>query len=62
MAEAKNPIAKIKYTDKVKAQATKPDYHGFSESVDASGAKGKVTPVTGGDKIVRTKVEKPQLC
>jgi len=49
----------IKYTDKVKAQATRPDYHGFPESVDGFGANGKVTPITGGDKIVRTKVEIP---
>ena len=55
--KADNPLANIKYTDKVKAQAAKGDYHGFPESVDAFGGNGKVTKVTGGDGITRTKVE-----
>jgi len=35
------------------------DYHSFPESVEGFGANGKVTQITGGDKIVRTKVEIP---
>ncbi|AUG56722.1 hypothetical protein [Acetivibrio saccincola] len=35
------------------------DYHSFPESVDAFGADGKVTQITGGDNVVRTKVEIP---
>ncbi|WP_314576035.1 hypothetical protein [Enterococcus gilvus] len=33
------------------------DYHGFPESVDAFGSEGKISKRTGGDGIVRTKVE-----
>jgi hypothetical protein len=58
-AKTENSLANIKYTDKVKAQAAKGDYHGFPESVDGFGANGKVTQITGGDKVVRTKVEIP---
>jgi hypothetical protein len=54
-----NPLANIRYTDKVKAQAILGDYHGFPESVDSFGANGKVTWFTGGDGIVRSKVEIP---
>lgn len=52
-----NPLANIRYTDKVKSQAALGDYHGFPESVDGFGANGKVTWITGGDNIVRSKVE-----
>jgi len=58
-AKTENPLANIKYTDKVKTQAAKGDYHGFPESVDGFGTNGNVTQFTGGDKIVRTKVEIP---
>jgi hypothetical protein len=54
-----NPLENIKYTDKVKAQMKQGDYHSFPESVDAFGADGKVTQITGGDNVVRTKVEIP---
>ncbi|PQQ65454.1 hypothetical protein B9R14_00815 [Acetivibrio saccincola] len=54
-----NPLEKIKYTDKVKTQMKQGDYHSFPESVDGFGTNGKVTQITGGDKIVRTKVEIP---
>jgi hypothetical protein len=54
-----NPLENIKYTDKVKAQMKQGDYHSFSKSVDGFGADGRVTKITGGDKVVRTKVEIP---
>ena len=54
-----NPLENIKFTDKVKAQMKQGDYHSFPESVEGFGANGKVTKITGGDKIVRTKVEIP---
>ena len=55
----KNPLANIKYTDKVKAQATGDDFHGFSEHVDAFGPYGNVYTKPGGDGQVRTWVEIP---
>lgn len=54
-----NPLSKIKYTDKVKSQATLNDYHGFPESVDAFGSRGKISNFKGGDNQIRTKVEIP---
>lgn len=56
---ATNPLANIKYTDKVKAQATMNDYHGFPEAVDSFGADGVVTRFRGGDGLFRTKIEIP---
>ena len=53
----KNPLEKIEYTDKVKQQMKKGDYHSFPESVDAMGGNGKITQIQGGDGIWRTKVE-----
>lgn len=58
-ASKSNPLANIKYTQKVLDQAAKNDYHGFPECADAFGADGIVTNITGGDGIVRTKVEIP---
>ncbi|MDY6013158.1 MAG: hypothetical protein SPJ33_09665, partial [Clostridium sp.] len=55
----KNPLSNIKYTEKVKKQATQADYHGFPESVDGFGACGKITNITGGDGIVRKQIEIP---
>ena len=52
-----NPLSNIQYTDKVLNQATLDDFHGFPECADAFGADGVVTKITGGDGIVRTKVE-----
>ena len=57
--KVENPLSNIRYTDKVKSQMTKGDYHGFPSSVDAFGKDGIVTKITGGDSIVRTKVEIP---
>ena len=54
-----NPLANIKYTDKVLEQATWKDYHGFPECADAFGADGIVTNITSGDGLIRTKVEIP---
>ncbi|MEK5389042.1 RHS repeat-associated core domain-containing protein [Margalitia sp. FSL K6-0131] len=52
-----NPLAKIKYTDKVKSQMSKGDYHSFPRSVEAFGKNGKTTKFKGGDGVTRTKVE-----
>nr|WP_286010125.1 RHS repeat-associated core domain-containing protein [Clostridium sp. Marseille-Q2269] len=54
-----NPLENIKFTDKVKAQMKLGDYHSFPESVEGFGVNGKITKITGGDKIVRTKIEIP---
>ena len=32
-------------------------YHSFPECVDAFGAEGKITSITGEDNILRTKIE-----
>ena len=52
-----NPLENIKYTDKVKNQMKLGDYHAFPESVEGFGNDGKITTITGGDKITRTKIE-----
>ena len=52
-------LENIKYTDKVKQQMRQGDYHAFPESVDTFGNQGKTTLITGGDGIIRTKVEIP---
>jgi hypothetical protein len=57
--EAENPLANIQYTDKVKEQMASGDYHSFPESVDAFGADGTITTITGGDGVERTEVEIP---
>jgi hypothetical protein len=57
--EAENPLANIQYTDKVKEQMASGDYHSFPEGVDAFGADGTITTITGGDSIERTEVEIP---
>lgn len=59
VANVENPLINIRYTDKVRSQATQGDYHGFRESVDGFGANGKVTQIIGGDNVARTKVEIP---
>ncbi len=53
----KNPLQDIEYTSKVKAQMELGDYHSFTKSVEAFGDSGKISSLTGGDEIVRTKVE-----
>lgn len=52
-----NPLKNTEYTDKVKEQMSKRDYHAFPESVDAFGGEGVVTNITGGDGVLRSKVE-----
>ena len=52
-----NPLANIKYTDKVLRQTTLNDFHGFPECADAFGGDGVITSITGGDGIIRTQVE-----
>ncbi|MBS1987215.1 hypothetical protein JST99_04760 [Candidatus Dependentiae bacterium] len=51
-----NPLANIKYTDKVRRQMASGDYHGFPLSVDSFGSEGQISEIKGGDGIVRTKV------
>ena len=48
-----------RYTDKVKAQMMKGDYHSFPESVTAYEKAGKVTKIVGGDGVTRTKLTIP---
>ena len=54
---ANNPLENIVYTDKVKKQMQLGDYHSFPSSVDGFGASGKITTITGGDKLTRTLIE-----
>ena len=54
-----NLLKDIKYTDKVLEQATWKDYHGFPECVDAFGSKANISTITGGDGVIRTKIEIP---
>jgi len=54
-----NPLADAAYTLKVKAQMQQGDYHSFPQSVDGFGADATATRMTGGDGIVRTKLELP---
>jgi RHS repeat-associated protein len=62
---ARNPLAGARYTGKVRQQMRpglktgRPDNHGFPLEVDNFAQHGKVSPLTGGDGIVRTKVELP---
>jgi len=43
----------------VREQMKLGDYHSFPESADAFGVQGVVTPIRGGDGIIRTKIEIP---
>jgi hypothetical protein len=52
-----NPLANIRYSNKVKEQATFNDYHGFPEVVDAFGADGNAFQRIGGDGLTYTHVE-----
>jgi hypothetical protein len=51
-----NPLAKIKYTNKVLKQMLSGDYHSFPLSVDSFGSEGQVSEIVGGDGLTRTKV------
>ena len=48
-----------KYTDKVKGQMKQGDFHSFPESVTGFQDAGKITEITGGDGVVRDKLEIP---
>jgi len=52
-----NPLQKIRFTDKVKAQMQQEDYHSFPGSVEAFGTEGNVCEIKGGDGIFRKKIE-----
>ena len=52
-----NLLENINYTDKVKDQMKKGDYHSFPEIVDTFGKEAKVSKILGGDGIERTKLE-----
>ena len=52
-----NLLENINYTDKVKDQMKKGDYHSFPEIVDTFGKEAKVSKILGGDGIERNKLE-----
>lgn len=54
-----NPLKDVKYTDKVKAQMAKGDFHSFPDLADNFASSGKVGTITGGDGKVRKLVEIP---
>ncbi len=54
-----NPLANIKYTDKVVEQMKQGDFHGFPDIVDNYGSNGIVESLKGGDDIVRTRISIP---
>jgi RHS repeat-associated protein len=55
-----NPLAGIRYTDKVKRQMRQDDYHGFPDIVDNyAGSHATKSTIVGKDGMERTKVEIP---
>jgi len=62
-AAAANPLEGARYTGKVRQQmrphnrTAKPDNHGFPLEVDNLAGQGIKRQITGGDGVVRTKVE-----
>ena len=54
-----NPLEDITFTDKVKKQMKQGDLHSFPEAVESFGSEGKLSTITGGDGIVRKKLEIP---
>ena len=54
-----NPLEDIRYTDKVKAQMSMNDNHGFPDIVDNYGSHGTITQFTGGDGQPYTKIQIP---
>ena len=54
-----NPLEDITFTDKVKQQMKQGDLHSFPEAVESFGSEGKLSTITGGDGIVRKKLEIP---
>ncbi len=54
-----NPLANIKYTDKVVEQMKQGDFHGFPDIVDNYGSNGIAELLKGGDEIVRTRISIP---
>jgi len=57
--ENENPLDGVEYSDKVYGQrgGIKKEFHTFPDIVDNYGINGRVTSITGGDGVVRTKVE-----
>ena len=54
---SQNPLSEIKYTDKVKAQMTQSDMHGFPKVVDNYGYMGTQSQIRGGDGRIYTRLE-----
>lgn len=54
---SRNPLANIRYTEKVVKQMKQGDYHAFPRSVEAYGKQGRVKTITGGDGKKRKLVE-----
>ena len=54
-----NPLKDVVFTDKVKAQMAKGDYHGFPNIVENYGAYAKEGFLIGGDNKVRRVIEIP---
>jgi hypothetical protein len=54
-----NPLANVRYTEKVINDMSKEDNHGFPNIVDNYGAYGRVSSLVGGDEITRTLVQIP---
>lgn len=58
-AATPSPLAGTTYTPKVQAQMGQDKYHGFPATVDQFAADGTAMKLTGGDGVVRTRVELP---
>jgi len=56
-AAAENPLAATRYTQKVEAQMSQGDYHGFPREVDNFAGQSKVSTIEGADGVTRTRVE-----
>ena len=52
-----NPLTGTRYTGKVRQQMRSGDNHAFPLEVDNFAADGTQSTITGGDRIVRTKIE-----
>ncbi len=54
-----NPLANIKYTEKVQRQMNSGDYHSFPDEVTSYGELAKAEKIKGGDGVFRMKYEIP---
>jgi hypothetical protein len=53
------PLPGTTYTPKVMGQIEQGDNHAFPKLIDQFAAEGTATQITGGDGVVRTKVQVP---